>query len=920
MSKKVVPSFSPDILSVAFERPSPAELGFQTTPENHALYERQIENEFRSREVRYSQVMSEFNDSERGMNEASTQYGTMLIGKNIDKLAAVYQAFDEEKRRGKPHVVKQVFEVFPFYDVIASIVLTLTVDSVSSVRPLNSLSLTIARRIEEEINFLKLRETSRSLSTVAANNMKRKSDMKHKRESLRYWSERHAGLDWFKWTDAERMSIGHALITLMNLHLKWFKVETRMMREGGKTIRRNFLIAQAELIYWIEQCRKDLALMLRPTYEPMLVKPRQWSPDTVANGAFLTTANRPLPMIKTYNKTYLRELRNADMEGVYEALNNIQETAIEINKFTLGWMNYFVDNQVKWAEDVKLPVLHKRDVDDYVRRPNDADTNEDALFWYKKDCTEFHADEAKQRGKRSSFYMMLSLANKYQFEKQFFVPWQGDKRMRVYPVAKLNFQGADFTKAMLQFAEGVELGEHGLKWLMIHAANLYGVDKVSFEKRIEWVQEHKAHLIELAINPLGSRDFWKKADKPWQALAVANELNQAWMMEDPSKFISHLPVALDGSCSGLQILGSALRCEDTGQHVNLIPSDKPADIYGVVAGIVEKELRDLVGDLSHAEVLKLAERKAYEHWQEKATKPEDADWSYVFSRLKEVTSETDSVLIKKLRHTYFRYTEAWAWLQFGLNRSTVKRNVMTYCYGSEQFGFTEQCLEDILKPAYQKHRKLIAAGKESTWYFHGQGNRAAQLLAAHVFPAVKRTVLRAAQAMDWLQHTAKLIAKENRPVRWTTPLGFPVLQEYRKTKEREVNCKVLGIRNKLTVREEQLAYDANKAATAIAPNVVHSLDSAHLQAVVNLARKKLGIKSFALIHDSFGTHAGNTEGFFYVIREALVQLFTDRDVFAELYEEFKAQIKPELRDKIKDLPKYGNLNLEEVMDSLFAFA
>ncbi|PCS22571.1 hypothetical protein BTN49_1794 [Candidatus Enterovibrio escicola] len=63
------------------------------------------------------------------------------------------------------------------------------------------------------------------------------------------------------------------------------------------------------------------------------------------------------------------------------------------------------------------------------------------------------------------------------------------------------------------------------------------------------------------------------------------------------------------SCSGLQILGAVLRCKNTGQYVNLTATNKPADIYGVIAVLVEKELRELVGECSHAQVLKLAKPK-----------------------------------------------------------------------------------------------------------------------------------------------------------------------------------------------------------------------------------------------------------------------------------------------------------------------
>lgn len=47
--------------------------------------------------------------------------------------------------------------------------------------------------------------------------------------------------------------------------------------------------------------------------------------------------------------------------------------------------------------------------------------------------------------------------------------------------------------------------------------------------------------------------------------------------------MSKLPVALDGSCSGIQHFSAMLRDEIGGNAVNLIPAELPQDVYGMVA-------------------------------------------------------------------------------------------------------------------------------------------------------------------------------------------------------------------------------------------------------------------------------------------------------------------------------------------------
>lgn len=41
--------------------------------------------------------------------------------------------------------------------------------------------------------------------------------------------------------------------------------------------------------------------------------------------------------------------------------------------------------------------------------------------------------------------------------------------------------GADLARGLLEFSEGVELGEGGLRWLKIHLGNLMGKDKLPMQ-------------------------------------------------------------------------------------------------------------------------------------------------------------------------------------------------------------------------------------------------------------------------------------------------------------------------------------------------------------------------------------------------------------------------------------------------------
>lgn len=56
-----------------------------------------------------------------------------------------------------------------------------------------------------------------------------------------------------------------------------------------------------------------------------------------------------------------------------------------------------------------------------------------------------------------------------------------------------------------------------------------------------------------------------------------------YLTGDPTAFISHLPVYQDGSCNGLQHYAALGRDEEGGREVNLVPAEKPSDVYSSVA-------------------------------------------------------------------------------------------------------------------------------------------------------------------------------------------------------------------------------------------------------------------------------------------------------------------------------------------------
>ena len=175
----------------------------------------------------------------------------------------------------------------------------------------------------------------------------------------------------------------------------------------------------------------------------------------------------------------------------------------------------------------------------------------------------------------------------------FYFPHNLDFRGRAYPIPPhLHHLGNDMCRGLLRFCDGKELGENGLYWLRLQVANLWGHDKLSNDERVLFVQqdENLAQIRAAAADPFGTQDaanrWWMETDTPFQLLAACMDLVEALEMPDPTKHISHLTVHQDGSCNGLQHYAALARDIRGAEQVNLVPSDKPQDVYIGVAHLL----------------------------------------------------------------------------------------------------------------------------------------------------------------------------------------------------------------------------------------------------------------------------------------------------------------------------------------------
>ncbi|OAY76980.1 DNA-directed RNA polymerase 2B, chloroplastic/mitochondrial [Ananas comosus] len=443
-------------------------------------------------------------------------------------------------------------------------------------------------------------------------------------------------------------------------------------------------------------------------YMPMLVPPVNWMGYDKGAHLFLPSYIMRIHGARQQREAVKRAPRK-QMQAVFEALDTLGSTKWRVNKRVLSIVDRIWSSGGCLADLVDradIPLPEKPDTEDEV-----------VLKKWKWKLKSVKKENSERHSQRCDVELKLAVGRKLKDEEGFYYPHNLDFRGRAYPMHPyLNHLGSDLCRGILEFAEGRPLGKSGLRWLKIHLANLYagGVDKLSYEGRIAFTENHLEDIFDSADRPLEGRRWWLGAEDPFQCLAVCINLAEALRSSSPETTISHMPVHQDGSCNGLQHYAALGRDKLGAIAVNLVAGDKPADVYsGIAARVLEIMQRD-------------------------AQKDPSTDPNALRAR----------ILVDQV------------------DRKLVKQTVMTSVYGVTYVGAREQIKRRL------KERGVIA---DDTELF------GASCYAAKVTLTALGEMFEAARSiMSWLGECAKIIASENQPVRWTTPLGLPVVQPYRK--------------------------------------------------------------------------------------------------------------------------------------------
>lgn len=798
-------------------------------------YARQVQLEKEAYEFSYNKAINEITKQIQCGLVNEMPEGKLLIIATVDKVASKLDEYFKADLKGNLKRDREI--LIDYFDrskdlaflLLSTIINTLSLrDNVSIIEVADKL----VKAIKSNYICLKLKEEHPKLYSHI--------EREYKKRGKAYIHSRKTKLGMMK------ANLDKDIITARNLQLGTLLIDlviksgcniVKIVTEYNNNKRVSKLLFTDEAFDIILKGRNSTLLNYK-VYPILIVPPADWT-SFIGSGGYYTDIFK-MPLIKTRgkNKQLLNDYFTKNFPTRFvDIVNKIQKTSWRINKRVYDIIDIILtDNLIDHKAPINSPYLigglpynRKQEASDYINVYDYGEVWEEGKYagmpkdrqkykeWYRD--TEIQKERILVNiSKAVALRLAMSDAKKYLNESEIYFSYQADFRGRIYPIQQhLNPQAKGLIKSLLEFSEGVPITtDEQLKWFKIHGANCYGYDKEEYEERVRLIDEKEQEIRQIVKDPIRYSHLWKDTEEPFLYLAWCYEYVD--YLTDSNSFRSHIPIAIDATCSGIQIYSGLLLDKEGAEAVNVIGNTRQ-DIYKKVADVVNHYLT--TGDYNDTINFKKS----------------DGTVNVCSTKV-----EADS-------------------LKGNITRKLTKRNVMTQPYSVTRYGMYQQLMEEL--DDMEDNNKAIWRGDK--WVV-------ARLLTELNDRAIVETVKGARVGQEFLKTITKTLVKDNQYVFYTTPIiEFPVLQKIHKNAIERVRTEL----GSLVIKTPTNEIHNQKMVNGIAPNYIHSLDSTLLYLTV----EKLTTNSYHLIHDSYGVPINAIEELNKAVRDSFIELFSTKPLY-----------------------------------------
>ena len=369
---------------------------------------------------------------------------------------------------------------------------------------------------------------------------------------------------WKTWGRGNRVKLGGWLLSCVMETSKWFDKE--IVFKGSK--KNSYVVPTPEFMAIKDQVMFN-AELFSPLAWPMLIEPNDWTHER--RGGYLLNE-----VMKGHDMVRRSESSCIQGERPFAFLNKVQKVALTLNPFSVKVAEILQGKGISIGKF--QPIVHH----ELPPKPFDIADNAESRKKYRRETAEVRNRQAQEFKKSCRTRMTMETVKRFKDKDRFFIPHSFDYRGRVYPIpAFLTVQDTDFGKSLIRFADESFMDDEAERWLRFQVATTYGLDKDTLDDRLAWTYENEWLIERVATDPIGNLPDWEGAEEPWQFAAACDEFYHCVIKRD--RISTGLCVAIDATCSGLQILAGLAKDKSTAKLVNVLPSDKPQDAYKVIA-------------------------------------------------------------------------------------------------------------------------------------------------------------------------------------------------------------------------------------------------------------------------------------------------------------------------------------------------
>lgn len=799
------------------------------------LLQRQLEIENKAASFSFNKFMNDISKRIQGSSAHELPEGTVLLRTCIKQVSEKLDEYFKAPIRGNAKKARGYIEDYMYRpDDLAYLVLSVIISALSREAKASvvNVSRLISQAIYHDFAVRDLKSNTPNLDSYMNKRYKRRGEKYIHRTKTRL------GMTKLKLNNSQATPdmaiLGTTLLDLVNksscnlLHIYNLRTNKRSSHTVTFTKEAFNLILQAR--------KYHMGMYVK--YPILIMPPNEWQGLKGNMGYYSKDKYKGLAIkMRTNNIKHITEfIEQQPMTRALNIINNISKTSWRINKKIYNVIDEVLrDNLVDYDSPRqqpyligKLPFNREMVATDYVDGHSFGECYTDG--WkintpidkeaYKRYRFALDTQEdliITNRSKSIALNLAMIDAKDYYNEPNMYFSYQFDFRGRIYPIQQhLNPQGKEEIKALIEFSNGYPITtEEELYWFKIHGANCYGYDKLEYKDRVNEISKKEQEIHLITSDPIRYRGYWKDTDSPYLYLAWCFEYSD--YLNNPTTFRSHIPIALDATCSGIQVYSGLLLDGEGAEEVN-VTGDTRKDIYGKVAAKVNDYL--IKGE---------------------------------YNKFIDITTADGN------KSTVSTVATA-ASLAGKVTRSLTKRNVMTQPYSVTKYGMYNQLVDEL-------------EDKENTGGKFWVGDRwlAAKILVDLNDRAIVEIVKGARIGQTFLKDITRTITGRGQYVFYTTPIiKFPVLQRINKSREQRVNTEL----GRLVIKTYTDEIHHIKMANGIAPNYVHSLDATLLFLTVEKMFSECN--DFHLIHDSYGVPISYVTLLNKCVRESYIELFDSK--------------------------------------------